>query len=112
MKASERVVVDLSKVRDEASFHRAFADAMGFPGFYGANMDAWIDCMSYIDSPSAGMSRVTVKPGGTLELELKGAGSFKKARPELMAKLVECTGSVNERFEDSKDGTRIVLVEA
>ena len=29
---------------------------MGFPGFYDRNMNAWIDCMSYIDELGAGMN--------------------------------------------------------
>jgi RNAse (barnase) inhibitor barstar len=35
-----------SAIDGPASFHEAFASALGFPSWYGRNMDAWIDCMS------------------------------------------------------------------
>jgi RNAse (barnase) inhibitor barstar len=36
------VDVDLTEVRSWDDFHDAFARALGFPAFYGRNMDAWI----------------------------------------------------------------------
>lgn len=33
------------------SFHDVFAETLGFPAFYGRNMDAWIDCMTSADEP-------------------------------------------------------------
>jgi hypothetical protein len=50
------VRIDATSIRDWNSFHAVFKQAMGFPDFYGANMDAWIDCMSYLDDPAAGMT--------------------------------------------------------
>ena len=45
------VRLDGSRLRTWDGFHDAFASAFGFPGFYGRNMNAWIDCMSYLDDP-------------------------------------------------------------
>jgi len=33
-------------ITDWASFHDVFMHTLGFPDFYGRNMDAWIDCMT------------------------------------------------------------------
>ncbi len=43
---------------------------MGFPDFYGANMDAWIDCMFHLDDGESGKTRFDLKPGEALEIEM------------------------------------------
>ena len=63
MKDVVSVRIDTNRIRDWDSFHTVFADAFGFPSFYGRNMDAWIDCMSYLDDPDAMMSTLTVARG-------------------------------------------------
>ena len=35
------VRIDTKRIRDWASFHDVFAEALGFPDFYGRNMVAW-----------------------------------------------------------------------
>jgi hypothetical protein len=47
-------------------FHDIFNEAFGFPAFYGRNMNAWIDCLTSLDAPADGMTRVTVPKGGIL----------------------------------------------
>ena len=93
--------IDASGIRDWESFHDVFAHAFGFPEFYGRNMDAWIDCMSYLDEPSSGMTSVHVAPGSTLTLVIDGAQSFKDSCPEQYLALLECTGFVNWRLADN-----------
>lgn len=105
-----RVKIDLERIKDWDTFHEVFYEAMGFPGFYGRNMDAWIDCMSYIDEPGAGMSQVTVKLGETLELELKGMRQFGEKCPDILRQLVLCSGFVNERFNEAGSNTRVSLI--
>jgi hypothetical protein len=39
------VRVEAGHIKDWGSFHRAFAEAMGFLGDYGQDMDAWIERM-------------------------------------------------------------------
>lgn len=105
-----RIKIDLPRIKDWPSFHDVFAEAMGFPGFYGRNMNAWIDCMSYIDDPEAEMSAVVVKPGEILELELDGVEQFSDRSPDILKDLFLCTGCVNERFNDAGIKTRISLI--
>jgi hypothetical protein len=40
------VDVPLTKIADWESFHMTFAATLGFPGFYGRNMNAWIDSLT------------------------------------------------------------------
>jgi RNAse (barnase) inhibitor barstar len=43
------IEIDFERIKDRNAVHSIFSEAMGFPGFYGNNNNAWIDCMSYID---------------------------------------------------------------
>ena len=44
---TKNVQIDGSAISDWNSFHDIFAAAFGFPAFYGRNMNAWIDCMTW-----------------------------------------------------------------
>jgi barstar (barnase inhibitor) len=91
------VRIDTTRIRDWESFHTVFKEAMGFPEFYGANMDAWIDCMSDVDDAAAGMAAQHVSPGTVLTLQIDGIDEFASRCPEQYEGLVECAGIVNWR---------------
>ena len=91
------VRIDTSRITGRRSFHTAFAEALGFPDFYGRNMNAWIDCMTSLDDPDAGMTNVHVAPGEVLVLALGNVSSFAQKCPELYRALVECVAFVNYR---------------
>lgn len=55
-------------IHGRETFHSVFAAAFGFPAFYGENMNAWIDCMSYLAYPDAEMSTNHAPPGGVFAL--------------------------------------------
>jgi Barstar (barnase inhibitor) len=91
------VSIDCAKIRDWPSFHEEFAAAFGFPDFYGRNMDAWIDCMTSLDIPADGMSRVHAGPGATVTLQLQNVTHFRNQYPDLYAAIIECSAFVNWR---------------
>ena len=91
------VRIDADRIRDRETFHSIFAEAFGFPEFYGRNMDAWIDCLTNLDDPEAGLSVVHVKRGEVLSLVIKNAAEFKKRCPAEFEHMVECAGFVNWR---------------
>ena len=64
----KNVQIDASKIRDWDSFHDHFSEALGFPEFYGRNMNAWVDCMTYLDDPTDAMTTIHVEPGAVLVL--------------------------------------------
>src|SRR6267142_2180649 len=101
--AQTTVRVDADQIKDWPSFHRAFADAFGFPEFYGLNMDAWIDCLTYLDDPSSGMTKVHTTGSGVVSLVVDNAANFKKRCPEQFASLVECAAFVNWRRMEKGD---------
>lgn len=93
--------INSNLIVDEETFHSVFSDACGFPDFYGRNMNAWIDCMGYLEEPLAQMSSVHVAPGESLALVIDGASSFKTRCPALYDELVECAAFVNQRCEEA-----------
>lgn len=93
--ASTLVKIDLDRISDWQTFHDVFAEALGFPDFYGRNMNAWIDCMYSIDEPADGLTSVHAPPGGFLVLQLESVADFAARCPELYDAIVECTAFVN-----------------
>ena len=93
------VMIPVSQIDDWDSFHATFADALGFPGFYGRNMNAWIDCLTYRDDPD-GMSSVVVDDGDVLTLQLDEGKAFAERCPELYLALLHGAAFVNWRRID------------
>lgn len=91
------VSIPANRITDWPSFHEVFAETLGFPPFYGENMDAWIDCMTYADEPEAGMLARAVAPGELLTLQIDDGSDFAARCPEQFKALVECTAFVNYR---------------
>ena len=89
--------IDCAEITDRASFHRVFKEKFGFPNFYGANMDAWIDCMTSLDAPQDGMTTVHVEKGQVLTLQLDNVDSFRQRCPDTYAALIESSAFVNCR---------------
>jgi hypothetical protein len=74
-----------------------------FPGGNdGMNMDAWIDCLTYLDEGD-GMSRFYLAEGETLDIEVSDLEAFNSRLPEIYEALVECSSFVNVRL--SKPGS-------
>ena len=86
----------MSQISDWDAFHDTFAATLGFPGFYGRNMDAWIDCITSADQDD-GMTAVTVAAGDVLTLQLEDCNTFRARCPDIYAKLIECAAFVNWR---------------
>lgn len=91
------VKIDARRIFDRESFHDVFAEHFGFPEFYGRNMNAWIDCMTDLDDPGAGMTSIHPPPRGVLTIELEHAGDFARRSPELYQAIVESSALVNLR---------------
>lgn len=95
--AAHKVTIDCRRIVDRAAFHDVFAAAFGFPAFYGRNMDAWIDCLTCLDDPDAGMTAVTVPPGAVLALELIAARDLASRDRDLFDAIVDGASFVNWR---------------
>jgi hypothetical protein len=91
------IAIPVDRISDWASFHDVFQQALGFPDFYGRNMDAWIDCMTSVDTVADGLTNVTVPPGEVLLLRIDDPFDFKRRCPEQYDALLECSAFVNSR---------------
>jgi hypothetical protein len=92
-----RVKINCAEIQDWPSFHKVFAEKFGFPDFYGRNMDAWIDCLSDLDEPEAGMTNIHCPKGDYVLLELENVGEFRRKCPEQYRALIDCAAFVNYR---------------
>ena len=88
--------LNTSAISDWQSFHEESCQAFGFPDFYGMNMNAWIDCLTYLDEGD-GMSRFHLAEGEGLDIEVSDSEAFRSRLPEIYDALVECSSFVNVR---------------
>jgi len=91
------VSLPVQEITDWPSFHSVFQRTFGFPTFYGRNMNAWVDCMTYFDDSDAGMTSITVAKGDLLVLRIDDAFDFRHRCPDQYDALVECAAFVNYR---------------
>jgi RNAse (barnase) inhibitor barstar len=94
-----KAVLDAARIVDLDSFHEESRQAFGFPEFYGCNMDAWIDCLSYLRDDDA-MSKFRLGPDETLQIELTHAEALRQTAPDILTELTLCVDAINERYED------------
>jgi hypothetical protein len=104
-----KALIRTEEITDWESFHEAFKQEMGFPDFYGMNMNAWIDCLTYLDEGD-GMSRYNLAEGEMMHIELSDTNSFKTRLPEIFNGLIECSAAVNQRYTEAGKAPKIALV--
>ena len=95
--------IDTREILDWQSFHAVFAEGLGFPHFYGQNMNAWVDCLTEIDNPEAKMTKITVPSGRLLVLQLQHANDFAQRCPEIFQAMIESLAFVNWRRIEQGD---------
>ena len=59
------------EITDIAELHRVIAAQLGFPEWYGGNLDALYDCLTDVSKPT----EITVKNSGALTASLGGYAS-------------------------------------
>ncbi len=101
--------IETDHINDWASFHLKFKEAFGFFDGYGNNMNAWIDCMSYLTDDES-LVALTLSGTETITFEITETEKFRKRLPEIFEALVDCTAFVNNRYIDSEEGARISLM--
>jgi hypothetical protein len=107
--AHTEIVIDCLRILDWTSFHSVFSEALGFPDYYGRNMNAWIDCLTYVDDPDDQQTKIHAPPGGVLVLCLNNVKDFAARCPEQYAALIECSAFVNWRRLDMS-GTPVLAL--
>lgn len=95
-------------ITDAASFHAACKAAFGFPDFYGANMDAWVDCLSYLRDED-GMCKFRLKPNEKLQIIVDHAAILQKNAPDILEEVAFCIEGINERYADYGENPALEL---
>jgi RNAse (barnase) inhibitor barstar len=91
------IKLPVEEITDWPTFHMVFQRTFGFPDFYGRNMDAWVDCMTSLDTHDDGLTTITLSPGEMLILRVDHAFEFRQRCPEQYNALIECCAFVNYR---------------
>ena len=104
---SQSVRLQSKGITDWDTFHSVSAETMGFPDFYGRNMNAWIDCMTYFND---GMTRFIVAPGDLFHLEVADTKDFAQRLPEIFQAFIECAAFVNGRRAEKGEPPILALV--
>lgn len=102
------VRLDGSLLSDWDAFHTESQKIFGFPDFYGRNMSAWIDCLSYLRDDES-MSKFRLKPDETLVIELHDSALLQQKSPEIAEELAFCVSAINERYDDYGEKAALVL---
>ena len=106
MSVLQTVQIDGAKIVDWDTLHDEFSSVFGFPEFYGRNGNAWIDCMSSLDTD---FSAVRVDPGELILLEIGGADQLAARAPEVLNFIYDAAAFVNGRRIEV-GGSPILLV--
>ncbi|GAC1411425.1 MAG: barstar family protein [Burkholderiaceae bacterium] len=104
------VVLDGAAMTDWDAFHTNSQAAFGFPTSYGRNMDAWIDCLSYLRDHDA-MSTIRLKAGEVLHIEIVHTDAWRASQPDMLNEVLYCISGINERYDDygEKPALRVTL---
>ena len=97
------------EIVDWDSFHDVFDEALGFPNNYGRNMDAWIDCLTDVDTENGTIAK-PVATGDILALSINDAANFRRRCPERFDALIECTAFVNFRRREVGESPILALL--
>lgn len=102
-------LIDGAAITDWRSFHAQCKPAFGFPEFYAATVDAWVDCLSYLRDED-GMTRFHLKAGEVLEIVVLNAAQMRAQVPDILDEITFCVAGINERYDDYGEQPALALV--
>lgn len=101
--------IDGAKICDWNSFHDECQQAFGFPEFYGRNLDAWVDCLSYLRDAD-GMTRFQLGENEKLSIIILNAETMRSQAADIFDEVTYCIGGINERYEDYGEKPALELI--
>jgi hypothetical protein len=106
-----KVKLDGAQITDWDAFHSACQREFGFPDYYGRNMDAWVDCLSYLRDEE-GMSKFHLAENEVLDIEIVHSAQLKQNQPEILDELTFCIEAINDRYADygEKPALKLLLL--
>jgi hypothetical protein len=100
------VRLDAKQMGDWPAFHAECKRAFGFPDYYGNNLDAWVDCLSYLRDDD-GMTRFRLGPDETLRIDIVNAAALPA---DIAEELRFCVEAINDRYADYGEKPALELV--
>ena len=85
----EELLIDVSGIMDEETFHEYVSKKLNFPGYYGYNLDAFWDCIT--DDDQSSMPKT---------LKVEGLSALKVFLPKLHDGFVECLRDYEKEFPE------------
>lgn len=70
------------------------------------NMNAWIDCLSYLTEDD-GMTNFILSKDEMLHIQITETEDFNSRLPDIMDALIECSAFVNNRYIEAGENARI-----
>ena len=106
-----KVEIDGRMLTDWEGFHSVFAEKLGFPSYYGRNMNAWNDCFYSLPDES---SILTLAEGDIVWLDLRHYKDLRARQPELAEAILDGAAFVNFTLDDARrrGGTQPTLLGA
>ncbi|MGV8893273.1 MAG: barstar family protein [Burkholderiaceae bacterium] len=93
------VIMNGEAITNWDAFHDESQRVFGFPEFYGRNMNAWVDCMSYLRDDE-NMSIFHLNPDEVLRIEVAHSAVLRAQAPEILDDLAFCIEAINDRYAD------------
>jgi len=86
---NEALLIDMSGIMDEETFHEYISTKLNFPDYYGYNLDSFWDCITHEDQSS--MPKI---------LKVEGLAALNSFLPELHSGFVECLRDYAKEYPD------------
>ncbi|WP_152004146.1 barstar family protein [Desulfoluna spongiiphila] len=86
---NDELLIDMSGIMDNETFHEYVSKMLNFPGYYGYNLDAFWDCIT-----DEGQSSMPQK------LIVEGLAALKSFLPQLHDGFVECLNDYLKEYPD------------
>ncbi|MEZ4364420.1 MAG: HutD family protein [Kofleriaceae bacterium] len=102
------VSIEGGELESTGGVDEVLARAFGIPQELAGGFDALVDCLSYVDVPEAGMTRVHTRPGGIIVVEVHDA---ERVAAPVFAYLVELIAFVNFRLRE-RGGNAVLTLSA
>ncbi|TPE42832.1 barstar family protein [Pontibacter mangrovi] len=93
----KKFTIKADNLTDWKSFHREFKNILGFPDYYGENMNAWIDCVDELTEDEQAV------------IHIENGKSMRETVPEILDAFLECSAFVNYRKIEAGENPSLLV---
>lgn len=104
-----KIILNANEFSSWDYFHDYFSKSFGFPDWYGRNMNAWIDLMTYLDDPDDSTTTFKIDPSDVLIIEINNCSNLTGIQDEVLQTIIDCCSFVNYRRMDLSERPFILL---